>query len=240
MNGRHVNFAAVRLDRRKKILCVIMAIALIGLMVPHGLLAQVRAFAEQNSATTQYHESINGIEVPHHAKTAIPNGSANAALSATFSSDGSTTSATLEMYSYDDYDWYGEKDIDIIDTKPITDPTFPYAFFDEYSYYYVDAETNILVMLYDTYQGEYRIVQVLPYEYGSDKFVNWTLNGTELVPGTKYLFNTAVTSYAFSAIYAKEQGYAAKLQLFSDKEDENIEIRKSALPAGWSFSPDGL
>lgn len=232
MKGQHVNFAAIKLSRRKKILCVIMTIALIGLMVPHGLLAQVRAFAEQNGATTQYHKSVNGIEVPHHAKTAIPNGTANAALSATFSSDGSTTSATLEMYSYDDYDWYGEKDIDIIDTKPITDPTFPYAFFDEYSYYYVDAETNILVMLYDTYQGEYRIVQVLPYEYGSDKFVKWQLNGLDLEPGTYYDFVSTVSLYSFTAIYEAAQGHAAKLQLFSENEDEDITIRQSTLPEG--------
>ncbi|MDO5426968.1 MAG: hypothetical protein Q4F54_04730 [Coriobacteriia bacterium] len=291
MKGQHVNFTAIKINRRRKILCIVVAIALIGLMLPHGVLAQVRAFAEQNaqsaettevtvetlqnnedtatdsseevaSTTTEettpteapavdtstseapkYHESVNGITVQAPTNRSIPNGIPNEALSATFEIADPTTypDAGMEMYSYDYWDYYGDSEIDIVSKEKITDPTFSEAYFNEDAYYYVDADTNILVLIYGTYQGEYRVVQVLPYEFGSAKFVKWTLNDIDLVPDEFYDFSSSVSTYTFKAVYEAAEGYAAKLQLFSDEEGVNISIRdQSSLPEGWNWSSDGL
>lgn len=52
MLGKHVNVSAKNRKFIHKVLCVILAIVLIGLMVPHGLAAQLSAYAGNEAEQT--------------------------------------------------------------------------------------------------------------------------------------------------------------------------------------------
>ena len=52
MLGKHVNVSARNQKLMHKVLCVILAFVLIGLMVPHGLAAQLSAYAGNEAEQT--------------------------------------------------------------------------------------------------------------------------------------------------------------------------------------------
>ncbi|MDO5427065.1 MAG: hypothetical protein Q4F54_05250 [Coriobacteriia bacterium] len=53
MLGKHVNVSARNRKLMHKVLCAFMAIVLVGLMVPHGLAAQLNAYAGNEAEQTE-------------------------------------------------------------------------------------------------------------------------------------------------------------------------------------------
>ena len=51
MLGKHVNVSARNQKLIKKLFCVFMAIVLVGLMIPHGIAAQLNAYAGNDAET---------------------------------------------------------------------------------------------------------------------------------------------------------------------------------------------
>lgn len=51
MLGKHVNVSVKNKKFMHKVLCLILAIVLVGLMVPHGLAAQLNAYAQNETET---------------------------------------------------------------------------------------------------------------------------------------------------------------------------------------------
>lgn len=51
MLGKHVNVSVKNKKFMHKVLCVILAIVLVGLMVPHGLAAHLNAYAQNETET---------------------------------------------------------------------------------------------------------------------------------------------------------------------------------------------